>query len=160
MNEPYAETITKFPLFEGHTTQGAQFVLDRGEVREHAPGELLCREGEAATFVLLVLSGQVQVFVERQGRTLVLAEAGPGTILGELAVLCGIPRTAALRASEKLVALHWSNEAFRRMLLSNASLSERILRQSMRTLIEKEQGLIDSLCRGSDSQVGSTGRSQ
>ena len=153
MNEPYATLITGLPLFEGYTTHGAQFVLERGEVREHEPGEVLCREGDAATFVLLVLSGKVQVFVERQGRALVLTEAGPGTILGELAVLCGIPRSATLRASEKLVALHWANEAFRRMLLGNASLSERILRQSLRTLIEKEQALINSLCQAGGSQT-------
>jgi hypothetical protein len=32
-----------------------------------------------------VLTGKMQVFVERQGRVLVLTDAGPGTILGELA---------------------------------------------------------------------------
>jgi CRP-like cAMP-binding protein len=145
MNEQYAEMITKFPLFEGHTVQGAQFLLERGEDKEHQPGAVLCREGDAATFVLLVLSGKVEVFVERQGRNVVLTEMGPGTILGELAVLCGIPRAASLRASENLVALHWENEGFRRMLLTNASLSQRILRQSLRTLIEKEQALLKSL---------------
>ena len=147
MNDQYAEMITKFPLFEGHTVQGAQFLMERGEVKEHEPGAVLCREGDAAAFVLLVLSGKVQVFVEREGRTVVLTETGPGTILGELAVLCGIPRSASLRASERLVALHWADEGFRRMLLSNTSLSQRILRQSLRTLIEKEQALLNSLTK-------------
>jgi CRP-like cAMP-binding protein len=157
MNEQYAEVMTKFPLFEGHTAQGAQFLIERGEVKEHAAGAVLCREGDAATFVLLVLSGKVEVFVERSGQTLVLTEAGPGSILGELAVLCGIPRSASLRASERLVALHWENEGFRRMLLSNASLSQRILRQSLRTLIEKEQALLNSPGReqGDQSHAGS-----
>ena len=147
MNQQYAATMTGFPLFEGYTTQGAQFVLETGEVREHEPGEVLCREGDPATFVLLVLSGKVQVFVERKGRTLVLREAGPGTILGELAELYGIPRTASLRASEKLAVLHWSNESFRRMMLSNEALSQRIMHQSLRMLHEWDQALIDSLCR-------------
>jgi CRP-like cAMP-binding protein len=146
MNEQYAATITGLPLFEGYSINGAQFVLESGEVREHEAGEMLCSEGDAASFVLLVLSGKVQVFVERDGRVLSLAEAGPGVILGELAVLCGIPRAASLRASEKLVVLRWSNEGFRRMLVRNAPLSERILRQSLRTLIEKEQSLINLLC--------------
>jgi CRP-like cAMP-binding protein len=156
MNEQYAELITKFPLFEGHTVAGAQFLVERGEVKEHAPGEILCLEGDPPTFVLLVLSGKVQVSVEREGKTLLLAEPGPGAILGELAVLCGIPRAASLRASEKVVALHWEKEAFRRMLLSNSFLSERILRQSLRTLIEKEQALIEDLGRkgGSSSHGG------
>lgn len=145
MNESYAEMITKFPLFEGHTVQGAQLILERGEAKEHPAGTILCREGEAATFVLLVLRGKVQVFVERQGQPVILTEVGAGTILGELAVLCGIPRAASLRASEDVVVLHWESEGFRRMLLSNASLSQRILRQSLRTLIEKEQSLLSSL---------------
>jgi CRP-like cAMP-binding protein len=145
MNEQYAEMITKFPLFRGHTLYGAQSLLERGEVREHALGDVLCREGDAATFVLLVLTGRVQVFVERQGQTLALSEVGPGTILGELAVLCGIPRAASLRAAENVVALHWGNDAFRRLLLGNAFLSARILSHSLRYLIEKEQALINSL---------------
>ena len=151
MNEEYAKMITGLPLFQGYTIHGAQFLLESGQVKEHEPGEILCREGDPATFVILVLSGKVQVFVERQGRNLGLAEAGPGTILGELAVLCGIPRSASLRASEKLVVLLWTAEGFRRMLLRNASLSEKILRQSLRMLIEKDQALINSLGTSADS---------
>jgi len=146
MTEQYAATVTGLPLFEGYTINGAQFVLDSGEVREHEAGEMLCREGDAASFVLLVLRGKVQVFVERDGRVVSLSEAGPGAILGELAVLCGIPRAASLRAKEKLVVLRWSNEAFRRLLVRNTVLSERILRQSLRMLIDKEQSLINLLC--------------
>lgn len=153
MNDKYAEIITGLPLFQGSTIHGAQLLLEDGEVKEHEPGEVLCREGDAATFVLLVLSGKVQVFVERREKTVALTEAGPGTILGELAVLCGIPRAASLRASEKLVALHWSASAFRHLLLRNPALSERIMRQSLRTLIDKEQALINSLCQ---SQISGT----
>jgi len=72
--------------------------------------------------------------------------------LGELAVLCGIPRSASVRASEKSAALQWSASAFRSLLLRDAFLSERIFRESLRTLIEKERALIESLIR---SQGGS-----
>ena len=105
----------------------------------------LSSEGDEPTFVLLVLSGKFEIFVKRQGRDLVLSEAGPGTILGELAVLCGIPRSASVRAIEKSAVLQWSAAAFRNLLLRNAFLSERIFRASLRTLIEKEHSLIESL---------------
>ena len=147
MNEPYDVLITRFPLFAGFTPHGAQMLMDRGEVTELPPGELLFREGDAPTFALLVLTGSLQVFVVRDGRDLVLTNAGPGTIVGELAVLCGIPRSASVRASEQAAVLRWSAEAFRRLLLSDAFLSERILGESLRTLIEKERSLIDSLLR-------------
>jgi potassium-dependent mechanosensitive channel len=147
MNEQYAEMIKEFPLFRGFTLHGAQMLLECGEVKEYSPGEVLLRERDGPTFVLLVLTGKMQVFVERQGRDLALTDAGPGTILGELAVLCGIPRSASVRASERSAVLQWSATAFRDLLLRDVFLSERIFRESLRTLIEKEQSLIDSLTR-------------
>jgi CRP-like cAMP-binding protein len=147
MNEQYAALITGFPLFHGFTLDGARMLLESGEVKEYSPTAVLLKEGDSPTFVLLVLTGKMQVFVERQGRDVVLTDAGPGAILGELAVLCGIPRSASVRASEKSAALKWSAAAFRNLLLRDAFLSERIFRESLRTLIEKERSLIDSLTR-------------
>lgn len=145
MNEQYAKMITGFPLFHGYTLHGAQMLLECGEVKDYSPGEVVLKEGDRPTFVLLVLTGKMQVFVERQGRDLVLTDAGPGTILGELAVLCGIPRSASVRASERSAVLQWNAKDFRNLLLTDVFLSERIFRESLRTLIEKEQSLINSL---------------
>jgi len=145
MNEQYAEMITRFPLFHGYTLHGAKMLLECGEVKEYSPGDVLFKEKDSPTCVLLVLTGKMEVFVERQGRDLVLTDAGPGTILGELAVLCGIPRAASVRASERSAVLQWNAKEFRNMVLSDVFLSERIFRQSLRTLIEKEQSLINSL---------------
>src|SRR5215470_5479608 len=101
MNDEYAQLITGFPLFQGFTVHGAQMLLEAGDVKEYSPRELLINEGDDPTFVLLVLTGKMQVFLARQERDLILNDAGPGTILGELAVLCGIPRSASVRASER-----------------------------------------------------------
>ena len=122
-------------------------LLESGEVKEYSSGEMVIKEGDEPTFVLLVLTGKLQVFVQRQQRDLVLTDAGPGTILGELAVICGIPRSASVRASEKSAVLLWSAAAFRSLLLRDAFLPQRIFRESLRTLIEKERSLIDSLIR-------------
>jgi len=145
MNEKYAVMIPAFPLFRGFTLDGAHMLLDSGEVKELSPGAVLIDEGDAPTFVLLVLTGKLEVFVARHGCDLVLNEGGPGTILGELAVLCGIRRSASVRAIEESAILQWTAAAFRSLLLQNVSLSERIFRESLRTLIEKEHSLIESL---------------
>jgi CRP-like cAMP-binding protein len=152
MTEQYALLITRFPLFQGFTVDGARMLLECGEVKEFSPGEIVIKEGDEPTFVLLVLTGKLQVFVQRQQRDLVLSDAGPGTISGELAVLCGIPRSASVRPIEKSAVLQWSAAAFRSLLLRDGFFSQRIFRESLRTLIEKERSLIDSLIR---SQGGS-----
>ena len=147
MNENYAELITTFPLFEGFTANGTKRLLDAGKVKECSPGEVLLREGDAADFALLVLTGKLEVFVERDGKELILTEASPGTILGELALLCGIARSASVRAKENSAVLEWSDEALRTLLLRDRSLAQRIFRQALRTLVEKERELVDSLVR-------------
>jgi CRP-like cAMP-binding protein len=147
MSEQYAELITGFPLFDAFTVHGARRLLKSGTVKEHAAGEILLKEGDTATFVLLVLTGKLEVFVVREGQDLVLTESAPGTILGELAVLCGIPRSASVRAKENSVVLEWSDKAFRTLLLRDQTLSQEIFGQALLTLVEKEKSLIDSLVK-------------
>ena len=147
MNEKYAELMTGFPLFNGFTTNGANRLLAAGQIKDHERGNGLMKEGDNSDFVLLVLAGKLEVFVEREGKDLVLTEAVPGTILGELAMLCGIPRSASVRAKEDSVVLEWPDEAFRTLLLRDPSLSQRIFGRALRTLVEKEKSLIDSLVK-------------
>ena len=147
MSEQYAELITTFPLFEGFTANGTKRLIDAGEVKDLAAGEVLLNEGDAADFAVLVLAGTIEVFVERDGQNLILTEASPGTILGELALLCGIPRSASARAKENSTVLRWSDDNLRTLLLRDRSLAQRIFRQALRTLVDKERSLIDSLVK-------------
>jgi CRP-like cAMP-binding protein len=147
MNEQYAELITTFPLFHGFTVHGTQRLVDSGEIKTIQAGDILLKEGDAADFAVLVLAGKLDVFIERDGHEFVLTQALPGTVLGELALLCGIPRAASARASEATTVLEWSDETLRTLLLRDRSLAQRIFRETLRTLVEKEQELVESLAR-------------
>ncbi|TVR17988.1 MAG: hypothetical protein EA387_15570 [Nitriliruptor sp.] len=68
---------------------------ERPELRRLAVGELLTRQGEPGSELFLLLDGVVVVEVDDQP----LAELGPGSIVGERAVLEGGVRTATLRAT-------------------------------------------------------------
>lgn len=145
MGQDHASAVLSMPLFQGFTPFGAQRLIDSGQVREHASGEPICREGETADGVFLILEGKLRAYVERGGRELVLSDFGPGSIVGDIAVLCGIPRAVSARALEPLTVLFWTAEQFRCLLLGDAFLSQRILRASLRFLIEHEKSLIESL---------------
>src|SRR5262249_49697421 len=141
----YDSLIPTFPLFQGFTPAGAQRLLDHGAVTQCAAGTAIFEEGETASVVLLVLTGELQVFVHRGDADLVLTAAGPGAIVGELAVLCGIPRAGSVRAAVDSVVLQWNAAAFHRLLLGDVLMSQRIFGQALRTLVEKERALIDAL---------------
>ena len=155
-NEQYAAMMTKFPLLSGFTVHGTRMLLEVGAVRKYAAGDTFCTEGEAATTTLLILSGRLQVFIERKEARLILRDCGPGTILGEIGVTCDVARTASVRASEASEVLEWSAPAFRTLLLRSGLLAERIHQHSLRTLVEKEQALIASVIQLPQPQDGSS----
>src|SRR5687768_12201475 len=145
MNSPHVSSMLEMPLFSGYTQAGAQGLLALGEVRTYAPGEQLCKEGDPANAVVLILRGSLRVYIERKGAELVVSDFGPGTILGEIAVLCGIPRAASVRALEASDVVYWMDKAFRSLLLRDVFLSQRIFSVTMQALIEREKALIESL---------------
>ena len=147
MSEDYAELMTTFPLLDGFTANGTKRLLAAGEITELAAGEVLLKEGETAEFAVLILKGTIEVFVEREGKQLALTEATAGDILGELALLCGIPRSASARAKENSTVLKWSDESLHTLLLRDRSLAQRIFRETLRTLVDKERELVDSLVK-------------
>jgi len=158
MNEEYAALVTALPLFKGYTIDGAERILDAGDIREVKPGEVLMKEGDPPAFVLLILKGKVEVYVEREGKDMVLHDFGPSTIVGELAVLCGMDRSASVRVIEDSTILQWEAKDFRGLLLKDVFLSERIFRQSLRTLIEKERSLINSLVKANSDAAKETSK--
>jgi CRP-like cAMP-binding protein len=147
MDPKYDEIITKFDLFTGYTPHGARRLLEQGEIRSLEADEPLIREGDAPNSADLVIEGRLDVFVTRDGTDMTLATVGPGSILGELGVLCGIPRAASVKALEPSVVVQWNAAQFRRMLLGDVMLSERIFRQSLRMLIDNERSMIDELVK-------------
>jgi len=61
-------------------------------------GELVFAEGDAPTCAYLIEAGRIEISTTQLGEPRVLAELGPGMLLGEMAVLDDSTRTASARA--------------------------------------------------------------
>ncbi|MGN6520537.1 MAG: EAL domain-containing protein [Dokdonella sp.] len=61
-------------------------------------GEFVFAEGDAPTCAYLIESGRIEISTRQHGEARVLAELGPGMLLGEMAVLDDSTRTATARA--------------------------------------------------------------
>jgi EAL domain-containing protein (putative c-di-GMP-specific phosphodiesterase class I)/CRP-like cAMP-binding protein len=68
-------------------------------------GECIFREGDAGARAYIIESGRVEVSVRRHGRALVVAELGEGELLGEMALLDGLNRSATARAVDDTVLI-------------------------------------------------------
>jgi CRP/FNR family transcriptional activator FtrB len=145
MTTRYRETIAAFPMFQGYTSYGLDVLLERGAITELAGGQMLYTEGEPASFVALVVAGQIDLYIDGKGQEQQLPSAGPSRLLGELAALAGATRVMSARAAEPSVILKWNADAFRRLLSGDAELSQRIFRETFRSIVDERQSLISSL---------------
>jgi len=105
MADPKVDFIASVPMFcrlgRKELGQVAQLV-DEVDV---PAGKTLMRQGEPGDEMFIVVTGNFKI--ERDGRT--IAERGPGSVLGEIALLSKGPRVAtvtALEDSRLLVAGH------------------------------------------------------
>ncbi len=92
--------------------QNRVYSVDATLVKENGPGDGL----------FVVVRGQVKV----QLREHVIAIIGPGSVIGEMAVLTGMPRTATVKAESPVTVLWMSTPRMRGIMKNSKDLEERL----------------------------------
>ncbi len=75
-------------------------------------GELLIRQGDKGDSLLVVAEGEIEVSIVQDGKTHRLKHAGPGEVVGEMALLTDEPRSASVSACTPVRAYVISAESF------------------------------------------------
>ena len=111
-----------------------------GTIRQWGRNDFLCRIGDRAVGMVLVLRGRIQaVLRDGIGRETMGMEQGPGNFACEIGQLSGRAALADVQALEPVEALHIAPENLRALITSEAELGERI----MRALILRRVNLIE-----------------
>ncbi len=111
-----------------------------GEPRSYAAGDYLARAGELAPGLIIILSGEVDVYQTRSGHRSLIVTHEPGGFMGELAQLGGRPALIDAIARGPVEASVIPTARLRALLIAEAELGERI----MRALILRRMGLLES----------------
>ena len=104
------------PVLANLTPDFIDHLRDRVELLRFNPGQVICRQDEAADSFYLVRIGFVKVSEARPGGELVLAYLARGGYFGEIALLTGSPRTATCIALDHVEVVRIAAEDFRLML--------------------------------------------
>jgi len=99
--------------FWGELTLAEQEALRSVAVRqEYKAGERLMREGDQADHVMVIIEGSARVCIDEDGWERVLAERGPGELIGERSGLQVSVRSASVIAQEPVRILMVGTEDF------------------------------------------------
>ena len=97
--------------------------------RRFAAKSDLCREGNVGASCYCIVSGTVDVIKRMPSGDAPVSTLGPGAIVGQIALVHRVPRTATLRARNDVVALEFSRDTFERLLGASSPLALRFQRQ-------------------------------
>ncbi len=118
------------------------------EKRTAPPGTLLMREGEAADTLVGVLAGEVDVLRRVGERQRTMVRLGPGTLLGETALVAELRRTASVRAHGEVRFVSLPAAAARQAMTHSPPLVLWLIERQMRRLQEREDSYLEALRQG------------
>ncbi|GLZ08914.1 Crp/Fnr family transcriptional regulator [Actinomadura sp. NBRC 104412] len=112
----------------------------RGRYRDLERGEVLFREGEESTWVAVLLTGRVKAYSDRlDGGEALLDVRGPGALLGEVAAIDGLPRSATVATLEPARLLAITAEEFMSFLGAHGRVSVLIMKMLCRRWREADR---------------------
>jgi CRP-like cAMP-binding protein len=106
-------------------------------------GDLALRAGDRGDTAYFILSGAVEVFIERDGRHTTLARLAKGEIFGEMALIDPGPRSASVRAIEDTICIVTSYDDFMRSMTENPQLAAEFLRTLVGRLREANARIVE-----------------
>jgi len=113
MSEELVSHLGRVPLFAGLDAEALSSLARACRRRRFAAGAALFHERDPGHTLYVILSGAVDIQkVSEGGRTVHLAELGPGEHFGELSLLDGAPRSADAVARGECDLLMLDRDAF------------------------------------------------
>ncbi len=145
------DLLRQVTYFQNFTDLELRQLIEIGYRKRVRTLDFLFREGEPGDTFYIILSGSVEVYVEKLNKQLTILQTGQ--FLGELSLMLGIPRTATVRALEETLLFAINNKGFEKLLQERPELAEVIVQELgkyQEELLERQQqlremGLVDAV---------------
>ena len=131
-------------LFEGFTQEQLRLLAFGADSLRLFRDDQLYRQDDDADSAYVVVEGDISLFREQDGKRTIVGTAGPGSILGELALIAGARRLTSAAAATEAGLIRLDRKMFRRILEeypeAAAALHRRIL-EDLQAMILRIEGL-------------------
>jgi signal transduction histidine kinase len=121
------EPLHHVPLFAGLDEADLDRLAAKAEAVELAVGDVLFHEGEEGDRAYVVETGSLEIIKQARNREILLATQGPGAVIGEMAILQAMPRTATVRAAADSTLVAIDGDAFRELVEESTAAARSLL---------------------------------
>lgn len=139
------ELLRTVPLFANIEPSKLKLLAFTSERLTFQPGQSLMVQGDMGDAGFLIVKGEADVIVETpDGNTLTVAHVGRNAFVGETAILCDVPRTATITATEEIDTLRISKDLFFRLVNEFPTMAVEIMRELARRQDQSNQQLTEA----------------
>ncbi len=118
------QVLSELMLFSSATSRELVDLAAAAFSKRLGRGQILFSTGEPADHLYVVISGRLKIVVSSErGESLVIGYLSAGDTVGEMSVIDGLPRSAAVEALEQTTLLCLPTSAVRRLLEGSAAVS-------------------------------------
>ena len=139
------ETLRSIPFFRGLSDSVLRRLAEESRCRCFPAGQVIFYQAEPGSTCHIVVRGRVRVLlVGEDGRELAVSILGPGQVIGEMALLEDLPRSASVEALEETLTLELHRDVLFYALRTSPALALSLLRElsaKLRVLTEEAEGL-------------------
>lgn len=106
------ELLRQVPIFANIAASNLKLLAFVSERLCYAEGDVLFEQGGEGDSAYVIITGHVNVTVDSPSGPIVVATLKEKQIVGEIAILCDVPRTATVRAGCEVDALRVTKDLF------------------------------------------------
>ena len=110
------DILRRVPLFAKIDPAKLKLMAFASERVIYKPGQAVVRQGDPGDAAYVILQGDADVIIDGADGPLTVATVGTNDIVGDIAILIDIPRTATVSATTELVTLKLTKELFYQLI--------------------------------------------
>jgi CRP-like cAMP-binding protein len=110
------ELLRRIPMFAKIDPAKLRLLAFASERVTFAAGEVLYHQGDPADAAYLIIDGSILVTVDLADGPLLVAKVGKDQIVGEIGIICDVPRTASNTAEIQTTTLKITRDLFFQMI--------------------------------------------
>lgn len=125
--------LEQVPLFSGLDARDLESIEREAVRKRYRRKTIIIDQGDEANTLYFLVKGRVKIFAAGdEGKEIVFGERGPGSYVGELALLAGGKRTASVETLEDSEFLVLTQDSFNRLISDHPDIARVLLRDLAR----------------------------
>ena len=141
------EVLRSIPLFAKIEPSKLKLLAFTSERLNFMAGDEIFREGDAGDAAYIILEGEADISVNTANGPLTVATVGKNDFIGEIAVLCDVPRTATVTAKSDLETLRVAKDNFFQLVTQFPQVGIQVMHELAERLHQTTQDLTQAKAR-------------